>query len=320
MNAMDRLQSMRVFAKVVEQGGFARAASALGMSNTVVTRNVAELETHLGTRLLNRTTRRLSLTEAGQQYLDRVRQILSDIDDAEAQVSTSARSASGTLRIYCHPGFGQAQLAPLLPLYAAAMPDVLLDVTLADNAVDLAEHAYDVGIFTGLQKIESSMVARQLARCQVVMCASPDYIARYGNLSEPAEVSRHKCINFAYEQLRNGWPVQEGGQWTSVPIDSRMVSNSGAVLRHACLAGMGIMLSSSFMVGDDLSSGRLVQLLPDHQLGELPVLLVYPSRRQMSYKVRSFIDFLIAQFPAPDLDPWLSPCGVSFSPQSTVEA
>lgn len=303
---MDRFQAMRVFAKVVEQGGFARAATALGLSNTVVTRNVAELEAHLGIRLLNRTTRKLALTEAGQQYLERVRPILADVEEAEAVATTSARTASGTLRIYCQPGFGQSQLAPLLPKYAALMPDVRLDVTLADKAVDLVEDAYDVGIFIAIQKIEASMVARQLATSQVVLCAARAYLDRHGEPREPADISRHKCLNFAYEQLRHSWQIQTRDRFISVPISSCMVSNSGAVLRHACLAGMGIMIQSSFMLKDDLSSGRLVQVLEGHDLGRLPVMLVYPSRRMLSYKVRSFIDFLTAQFPDPEGDPWLN--------------
>lgn len=303
---MDRLQAMRVFARVVEHGSFARAASALGMSNTVVTRNVAELESHLGTRLLHRTTRKLALTEAGQQYLERVRQILADIDEAEAVASNSARTARGTLRIYCQPGFGHAQLAPLLPQYAAQMPDVCLDVTLADKAVDLVEDAYDVGIFNGLQKIEASMVARKLAMSKVVLCASRDYLDRHGEPRVPEDVSRHKCLNFAYEQLRHSWYVHTPERNLEVPISSCVVSNSGIVLRHACLAGMGIMIRSSFTLGDDLSSGRLVQVLKDVELGSLPVMLVYPSRRMLSYKVRSFIDFMTARYPDPERDPWLT--------------
>lgn len=302
---MDRLQGMRVFAKVVEVGGFARAASALGMSNTVVTRNVAELEGTLGTRLLNRTTRKLALTEAGLQYLERVRLILADIDEAEALVTTSARTASGTLRIYCQPSFGHAQLAPLLPRYAALMPDVCLDVTLADKAVDLVEDAYDVGIFNGLQKIEASMVARKLATSKVVLCASREYLDRHGEPDKPEDIGRHKCLNFAYEQLRHSWYVHSPDRKLEVPIDSCVVSNSGVVLRHACLAGMGIMIRASFTLEDDLSSGRLVQVLKGHELGCLPVMLVYPSRRLLSYKVRSFIDFMTALYPDPEGDPWL---------------
>ncbi|PWF46021.1 LysR family transcriptional regulator [Massilia glaciei] len=302
---MDRLQSMRVFAKVVEQGSFAGAATALEMSNAVVTRNVADLEAHLGTRLLNRTTRKLSLTETGQQYLERVRQILLDIDDADALVSATSKNPSGTLRIYCQPGFGQSQLAQLLPLYAKAVPEVVLDVTLADHNVDLVEEGYDVGIFIGLQKFDASMIARRLATSTVVLCASPDYIARRGAPATPADVARHDCLNFAFEQLRHHWPVQWENKSLNVPITSRMVSNNGAVLREAALAGMGIMIRSSFTLEDDFASGRLVQLLKGHHLGIVSVMMVYPSRRQMSGKLRSFVDFMSARFPRPESDPWL---------------
>lgn len=304
---MDRLQSMRVFAKVVEHGSFARAAQALEMSNTVVTRNIADLEGHLGTRLLNRTTRKLSLTETGQQYLERVRQILSDVDDADAMASSSARTASGTLRILCQPSFGQAQLAPLLPRYAQAMPDVVLDVTLADSGVDLVEDGFDVGILLGVQKFDATMIARRLAMSRLVLCASPDYIARHGEPATPQDVSSHTCLNFAFEQMRHSWPLSfgNGAAKGDIAITSRFISNNGAVLRHAALAGLGIMVRSSFTLEDDFSSGRLVQLLKGHHLGLMPVNLVYPSRRLMSYKVRSFVDFMNAQFPHPESDPWL---------------
>lgn len=302
---MDRLQSMRVFAKVVEHGSFARAAVALDMSNAVVTRNVADLEAHLGTRLLNRTTRKLSLTETGQQYLARVRQILLDIDDADALASSSSRKPGGTLRIYCHPGFGQSQLASLLPLYAQAVPDVVLDVTLSDHAVDLVQEGFDVGIFIGLQKFDASMIARRLATSNVVLCAAPSYLARRGAPATPADVAQHDCLNFAFEQLRHHWPVQWENKHLDVPIHSRMISNNGAVLRQAALAGMGIMIRSSFTLEDDLESGRLVQLLKGHHLGQLSVAMVYPSRRLVSAAVRSFVDFMNQRFPRPETDPWL---------------
>ena len=302
---MDRLQSMRVFSKVVEQGSFARAAEALEMSNTVVTRNVADLEAHLGTRLLNRTTRKLSLTETGQQYLERVRQILTDVDDADAMATSSSRKASGTLRIYCHPGFGQAQLAKLLPLYHKVAPDVVLDVTLTDQTVDMVEEGYDVGIFMGLQKFDSTLIARQLAVSTVVMCASPDYIARRGEPLTPPDVTDHDCLNFAFDLLRHSWPVQWNGQHIDVPIKAKMTSNNVAVLREAALQGMGIMVRSSMNLEDDLSSGRLVQLMRGQHLGQLSLTLVYPSRRLLSCKVRTFVDFMTEQFPRPQSDPWL---------------
>ncbi len=304
---MDRLASMRVFVRVVELGSFARAAAALDMSAAVVTRNVADLEGHLGTRLLNRTTRRLSLTETGAQYVERVRHILSDIDDADAIAASTARAPTGKLRIYCQPGFGQAQLAALLPKFAETMPGVVMDVTLSDHEVDLVQEAYDVGIFIDLQKFDNSLIARRLGLATVVLCASPDYIAKHGAPATPLEVASHPCLNFAYEQLRHHWMVEWEGRQVTVPVHSRMVSNSGVVLRHAALAGMGVMLQTSFSVQDDFACGRLVQLLPGHRLGQLSVMMVYPSRRLLSAKVRGFVDFMSAQFPEPESDPWLRP-------------
>jgi DNA-binding transcriptional LysR family regulator len=303
---MDRLQSMRVFLKVVEQGGFARAGVQLNMSNAVVTRHVADLENHLGTRLLNRTTRRLSLTETGQAYLERVRQILQDIDDADAIAASQSQNPTGTLRLYSHPGFGQVHLAHLLPLYAAKYPNVILDVTLSDRSVDLVEEGLDVGIFIDFQKFDASMIARQLGVAEIVLCASPEYVMRHGAPERPEDISKHACLNFSYDEVRSFWPVgAPGGPIVNIPINSRMVSNNGDLLRHCALAGMGIVIRTSFGLGDDLSSGRLIRLLPNYRLGQLSVVMVYPSRRLLSAKVRSFVDFMNARFPHPETDPWL---------------
>lgn len=304
---MDRLQSMRVFAKVVEQGSFARAAQALELSNAVVTRHVADLEEHLGTRLLNRTTRKLSLTETGHAYLERVLQILQEVEDAEAIASAQSKKPSGILRIYSHLGFGQQQLAHLLPAYASQFPDVTLDVTLSDRTVDLVEDRFDVGIFIDFQKFDSSMIARQLAVAEALLCASPDYVRRHGAPEELEDISRHSCLNFSYEQLRHHWPVKDReGNTINIPVTGKVVSNNGDLLRHCALAGMGITIRPSFALGDDLAAGRLVRLLPDHHLGQLPVMLVYPSRRLLSAKVRTFVDFMARQFPRPEEDPWQS--------------
>ena len=301
---MDRLQSMRVFAKVVEQGSFVGAGSALGMSNAVVTRHLADLEKHLGARLLNRTTRRLSLTETGHAYLERVRQILQDIDDADAIATAQATRPVGALRIYSHVGFGQLQLAQLLPLYARQFPDVTLDVMLSDRTVDLVEEGFDVGIFIGLQKFDASMIARKIASSEIMLCASPAYVQEHGAPTTPDDIAQHACLNFAYEQLRHHWTIGVGAAARDIPITSRVISNNGALLRQCALAGMGVALRSSFMLGDDLASGRLVRLLPDAHLGKIGVMLVYPSRRLLSAKVRSFVDFISATYPHPESDPW----------------
>jgi DNA-binding transcriptional LysR family regulator len=303
---MDRLQSMRVFAKVVEQGSFVRAGTALELSNAVVTRHVADLESHLGTRLLNRTTRRLSLTETGMAYLERTRQILQDIDDADAIASSQAKNPAGTLHVYSQLGFGQLQLAKLLPPYAQKYPNVVLDVTLSDRTVDLVEDGFDVGIFIGLQKFDASMIARQIGTSEVLLCASPDYVKKHGAPRVPADISEHACLNFSFEQLRHRWPLQgRDGAASSIAVVNKVVSNNGDLLRQCAIAGMGIVIRPSFTLGDDLVSGRLVRLLPEFHLGQMSVTMVYPSRRLLSATVRSFVDFIISHFPQPEKDPWL---------------
>lgn len=302
---MDRLQSMRVFAKVVEQGSFVAAAQVLDMSNAVVTRLVADLENHLGIRLLHRSTRRMALTEPGQAYLERVRQILDEIDEAEAAASVLSTNPAGTLHIYSQIGFGQTQLARLLPLYSKQYPDVQLDVTLSDRTADLIEEGFDVGIFSVNQKFDVSMVARQLGIAEVLLCASPAYIAQHGAPQAPEDLARHACLNFSLEHLRHHWTFQSAEGTSVIPIASKVMSNNTELLRHCLLAGMGIAMRSSYTLGDDMAAGRVVRVLPDHQINKVAVRLVYPSRRLLSAKVRSFVDFMMAQFPHPDCDPWL---------------
>ncbi len=303
---MDRLQSMRVFAKVVEQGSFVAAAQVLDMSNAVVTRLVADLENHLGIRLLHRSTRRMALTEPGQAYLERVRQILDEIDEAEAAASVLSTNPAGTLHIYSQIGFGQTQLARLLPLYSKQYPDVQLDVTLSDRTVDLIEEGFDVGIFSVNQKFDASMVARQLGIAEVLLCASPAYIAEHGVPQTPADLAQHSCLNFSLEHLRHHWTFQSAQGSSVIPITSKVMSNNTDLLRHCLLAGMGIGMRTSYTLGDDMVTGRVVRVLPDYQINKVAVHLVYPSRRLLSAKVRSFVDFMMAQFPHPDCDPWLA--------------
>ncbi|AEK62259.1 LysR family transcriptional regulator [Collimonas fungivorans] len=303
---MDRLQSMRVFAKVVEQGSFVAAAQVLDMSNAVVTRLVADLENHLGIRLLHRSTRRMALTEPGQAYLERVRQILDEIDEAEAAASVLSTKPAGTLHIYSQIGFGQTQLARLLPLYSKQYPDVRLDVTLSDRTVDLIEEGFDLGIFSVNQKFDASMVARQLGIAEVLLCASPAYIAEHGVPQTPEELAQHSCLNFSMEHLRHHWTFQSAEGASIIPITSKVMSNNTDLLRQCLLAGMGIAMRTSYTLGDDMVAGRVVRVLPDHQINKVAVRLVYPSRRLLSAKVRSFVDFMMAQFPHPDCDPWLA--------------
>ena len=306
---MDRLQSMRVFSKVVEQGSFAKAANVLDMSNAVVTRYIADLETHLGTRLLNRTTRKLSLTETGQIYLERVKQILADIDDADAVASYSAKKPSGTLRIYSVPSFGKSQLAPILPTFIKEFPEVMLDIKISAHQADLVEEGIDVGFFLDLQKIDASMIARKLSTSEILLCASPEYLKIHGQPASIEDISEHQCLNFGYDFMRDHWTIKHKQDTDQAPIEipihTTVVSNSADILKECALNGMGLVLGSSFALGDDLRTGRLVRLFPDYFFGSISVSMAYPSRRLLSAKVRNFVNFIVAQFPHPDTDCWM---------------
>ena len=302
---MDRLHSMKVFSKGVEQGSFVRAAEIMSLSNAVVTRYIVDLENHLGTRLLNRSTRRLSLTESGQAFLERVRHILAEVEEAEAIAAMAIKNPSGTLSLYSHVGFGQAQLGKILPDYSRAYPDVVVDISLSERAMDLVEEGLDVGFFSSLQKFDASMVVRKIGVAEVVLCASPAYIEKYGAPLTPDELSKHACLNFSLEHLRHYWHVKTAEGIHDIPITSVMVSNSALLLRDFALAGMGIALRPSFSLGDDLRCGKLQRVLAGYQMGQVEMLMVYPSRRLLSAKVRTFVDFVMARFPHPESDPWL---------------
>ena len=303
---MDRLTSMRVFSEIVARGSFVGAAQALDMSNAVVTRHLAHLEETVGVRLLNRSTRRLSLTDAGQTYYDCVRQILLNLAEADALAASASTNFTGTLRINCHMGFGQLQLARLLPLFSKEYPNISIEIKLTSQALDLIDEAYDVGIFLDLQNYSSNMMARQLGISETILCASPDYIKARGMPKYPEDLASHACINFDYEQLKHSWRLKNQEETIDVPINSKIVSNNGELLRYCGLAGVGILIRTTFSLGNDLASGRLVRVLPDYNLGTISVTLVYPSRRLMPAKVRCFLDFMIKHYPDPERDHWLS--------------
>lgn len=301
---MDRLQTLRVFVRVAEHGGFARAGVVLNMSNAVVSRHVADLERHLGARLINRTTRRLSLTDTGKAYLEKARQILEAFDEAGALAGADTTQARGTLKLFAPSSFGP-ELNRILPEYLRSQSGIRLDVTVSDHEVDIVRDGYDVGIFTNFQPFDASMVVRQLGVSEVVVCASPDYVRRHGAPRTPEELAQHVCLNFSHKELRHAWIFAQGGKERyRIPVGSRVVSNSGDLLRACALDGAGLLLRTSFTLNGDLESGRLVRLLPDHFLGELDVVMAYPSRRQVPARLRTFIDFMIGKFPDPREDGW----------------
>ncbi len=295
---MDRFQEMRAFTTVVEAGSFVRAAELLEVSKTAVSRLVADLEARLGTRLLHRTTRKLSLTPEGEVFLERCRRLLQDLEEAEAELSAHAGEAVGQLRINVPVTFGLLHLAPLWPAFMAMHPKVALDVTLADRVVDLVDEGYDLAVrIARLQT--SSLVSRQLTSTRLVLCASPEYLQRHGAPEHPADIARHAVISYTLLSTGDQWEFDGPQGEVSVKVSPRMRTNSGDTCCAPALQHQGIVLQPTFLVSPHLASGALVEILPQYRAMELGVYAVYPSRKHLTPKVRVLIDFLVQALRAP---------------------
>ena len=292
---MDRFDEMKAFAAVVDAGSFVRAAEALQVSKTAVSRLIGELEARLGVRLLHRTTRRLSLTVEGEVFHARCKELLAGVEEAEAEVTSSAGEAVGLLRVNVPVSFGLLHLAPLWPAFLQQHPKVTLDVTLADRIVDLIDEGHDLAVRIA-RLPASSLVSRKLTATRLVVCASPEYLRRHGTPSHPEEIARHAV--FSYTLLASGdtWNFEGSQGPVSIKVMPRMRSNSGDTCCAAALQHQGIVLQPSFMVGEHLRSGALVEVLPAFRSIELGVYVVYASRKHLTPKVRVLIDFLAEAF------------------------
>lgn len=293
---MDRLQAMTVFAKVVEQGSFARAAERLAISASACSRQVADLEAHLATRLLNRTTRRLSLTESGQGFYERCVQLLADLEDAEHAAGESAARPRGTIRLTTSINFGVRHVSPAIGEFLARYPEVKFDVSLSDRIVDLVEEGYDLAIRIGSAGGEA-VVARKLGEARMVACASPAYLKARGTPKAPEDLVRHSCLTYEYTPVRNVWPfLGKDGREHAVRVSGPLHSNNGDLLAAAAVAGVGIVYEPAFILGPDLKAGRLAPILAAYTAPLGPIYAVYPSRRYLAAKVRAFVDFLAQRF------------------------
>ncbi|EIF30994.1 transcriptional regulator [Burkholderia sp. Ch1-1] len=300
---MNQLQSMRVFVKVADLGSFVGAAGALDLSTAVVTRHVADLEARLGTRLLNRTTRRLSLTESGTTYLERVRHILDDLEGVEQMVVARNQEPVGTLRIVAPVVFGLHSLAPVVQSYAARYPDVVPDVTLADRHVDLVEEGFDVGILVARHMRGASIVTRRLTTGYMTVCATPAYLAQHGTPTRPEHLLAHPCLSRPAEQGGEERVFTGPDGEVRVRPTNAIVANNAEMLRQFALLGMGVAILPSYLIGRDLASGRLVPLLSNYRLPQIEITIAYPSRLHLPAKVRTFIDHLVEHFQQPGQQP-----------------
>lgn len=288
---MDILTCMKTFVAVVESESFTAAGARLDISKAIASKYVGILEDHLGTRLLNRTTRRLSLTESGTAYYERCVQILADVDEAEQAAGQMTAIPRGTLKVAMPVSFGTICIAPLMSEYMRRYPEVKLDIALADRRVDLIEEGFDLAIRVGSLP-ESGLIARRLAVDRIVCCAAPAYLAARGTPVQPADLADHACLNYSYASGGDEWTFGKQRRQVSVRIDGPVRANNGDMLRLAALDGAGIIWQPHFIVGDDVKSGRLIELMTDFGGPELGIYALYPSRKHLSAKVRTFVDYL----------------------------
>src|SRR5260370_2874592 len=293
---MERVGGFEVFVSVVAKKRFERAAEALNTSPANVTRYVKDLESHLGTRLLNRSPRKLSLTETGKALYERGKIIVDEVAEVEALTSSSTVVPRGRLRINAPLSFGIRHLAPLWPKFMEKYPHVDLDVDLIDRVIDIVEEGYDMTVRVS-RGGSASVVARKLATSRHIVCASPAYLLRHGRPDSPADLTKHICIGYTYAPHAEEWRfTDDRGKTHDVKISIGMQSNNCDTVRAAALAGRGIILQPTFMIGDDVRKGRLEPLLSEYHLPDAEVLAVYPTSRHLSAKVRVMVYFLIDAF------------------------
>jgi DNA-binding transcriptional LysR family regulator len=294
---MDLLSGMTVFARVVEEASFAKAAAALGLSRSAASKRVAWLEDHLGARLLNRTTRTISLTEVGRAYYERCARILDEVEDAAQAVASLHDAPRGTLRVNAPMSFGQRHVGPAVSAFLCRWPEMSIDLSLTDRRVDVVDEGYDV-VVRIMAMADSSLIARKITTTSRVTCASPEYLARRGTPTAPADLAGHDCFEYANLSPAGEWVFRRGDQTQRIKIAGRLRADNGDVLRCAALAGLGLIQTPTFIVADDLAAGRLVPVLDDYAASGIPVWAVYPHNRHLSTKVRMFVDFLADRFGA----------------------
>jgi DNA-binding transcriptional LysR family regulator len=303
---VDRFDNMQVFAKVVESGSFAAAAARLGISASMVSQHVKDLEERLGVRLLNRTTRKVSLTETGRAYYERCAGLLAELEEIERAVSDMHSAPRGELRVNSSPTFGILHLAPAVADFTARYSEISVELMLSDHMADMIEERFDVAVQIG-QLPDSSLIARQLALCRLVVCGAPDYFARHGIPHAPADLATHNCLTIVtgISYYRTWHLVAADGTALNITPIGNLRTNSAAALKVAALAGQGVAYLPTYLVGDALQSGALVTVLDDYLAPPLPVRAVYPHNRHLSAKVRVFVDFLAARFGhEPPWDNW----------------
>ena len=291
---MDRLAAMRVFVEVAGTGSFSAAADRLDMSRAMVTRYVAELEQWLGSRLLQRTTRRVTLTDAGEHCLRRSQQMLALMEDVEAETSSHDGALRGQLRITCSMSFAYAQMAAAVVDFLKLHPQLKIDLNASEGALNLVEARIDLAIRISAEP-DPALIGRVLAPCTSVLVASPAYLASQGVPQSPADLSAHRCLTYA-NFGKSAWMLSRGAEQVQVGVSSHFSANEATALLRAALAGGGLALQPTYLANPHLADGSLQQVLPDWTLPDMAIYALYTSRRHLSPAVRALLDFLVDRF------------------------
>lgn len=299
---MDQLQSMKVFVRVAQRSGFAAAARDLSMSPAAVTKHVAALESRIRARLFDRTTRSVSLTEAGRAYLERCLECLQAFDDADASMTQLGDKPAGRLRVTAPVDFGPGIMASL-SRYMNSYPDVTLDLQLSNRAVDLVDEGFDVALRIA-PSLTGQYVARPLAVTRIAILAAPDYLRRHGRPRTPDDLDRHRTLIFTEPRPRDEWVLERGGRKVAIELKPAMLSNNGRVLQEAGRAGVGVLMIPSLGAVEDVAAGMEPLLTDWVVLPQLRLFALYPHRRFLPAKVRLFVEALRRDLGDPDSDPW----------------
>jgi DNA-binding transcriptional LysR family regulator len=301
---MDRMASLTAFVRVADSGGFTAAARRLNMSVTMVSNHIRSLEDGLGVRLLNRTTRKVSLTEVGRAYYDRCTQILAELEEADRAAGALQSTPRGTLRLFTSAHIIRI-LAPVIAEFLALYPEVLVEFSMGERMVDLVEEGFDLAIRT-IPPPESSLIVRRLATWRHILCCAPAYLEQHEPPRQLADLAHHNCLRYTYYPFGDEWRfIGPDGKTVSVRVRGNLVSHSGEILRVLALRGQGVFLTPSFVAGEDVASGRLVRILEDYDPIEFAISALYPHRHHLSTKVRTFIDLVAARFA--EHQKWLDP-------------
>lgn len=290
------LNDIQVFMAVVDAGSFIAGSHAMGLSRSAAGKAITRLEERLGTRLLNRTTRALSLTDEGREFYQRGLQILASVDDAEASVAGTKSTARGVLRLTVPAAFGRLLLLPLLAKYLAAWPDVQVEMSFSDRLADLVDEGFDLAVRMGVTAPDTRLVSRVVAKYQTVLCASPTYLAKHGEPRDVDALTGHDCLLFSSRNQKQSWRLRDDqGIWVKAMGRSRLRLDNGEAIRDAALSGLGIAYLPDFLVNEELATGRLKQVLTGVEGEEVRIVTLYPNKRLLEPRVRRFIDLMVEE-------------------------